>query len=224
MPGQKFDAKVTRSWLSRCRASIAAEREQLDDLDAAIGDADHGTNLDRGFSAVVTKLVTLDDLGPGQLLLLSGSILISTMGGASGPLWGTFLRRVGRAIGTDTDLSPLQLADALDLGVAGIAELGGAAEGDKTMLDAFLPAMRAFRIVAVTDDLASAAQCAYDGAKAGAEATSVLVGRKGRSSYLGDRGIGHPDAGATASVLLFGALLDAVNNPIEFDIDGNPRE
>ena len=119
---------------------------------------------------------------------------------------------------------PEQLADALDLGVAGIAELGGAAEGDKTMLDAFLPAMRAFRIVAVTDDLASAAQCAYDGAKAGAEATSVLVGRKGRSSYLGDRGIGHPDAGATASVLLFGALLDAVNNPIEFDIDGNPRE
>ena len=224
MAGQMFDSKVTRSWLARSRASIAAERERLDDLDAAIGDADFGTNLDRGFQAVVTKLATLEDLGPGPLLLLSGSILISTMGGASGPLWGTFLRRVGRGVGSDTALSPLQLADALDAGVAGIAELGGAAEGDKTMLDAFLPAMRAFRIVAVTDDLASAVQCAYDGAKAGADATTVLAARKGRASYLGDRSLGHPDPGATATVLLFAALLDAVNNPIDFDIDGKPRE
>ena len=213
MAGQMFDAKVARSWMARCRATIAAERERLDDLDAAIGDADHGTNLDRGFQAVATKLATLEDLGPGQVLLLSGSILISTVGGASGPLWGTFLRRVGRGIGTDTELSALQLADALDAGVAAIAEIGGVVEGDKTLLDAFLPATRAFRLIAMTDDLANAAQCAYEGAMVGADATTVLVGRKGRASYLGDRGVGHADPGAMSAVLLFAALMDAVNNP-----------
>ncbi|WP_069173883.1 dihydroxyacetone kinase subunit DhaL [Streptomyces griseus] len=195
-----LDTDFFRRWMTATAAAVDREADRLTDLDAAIGDADHGTNLQRGFTAVTAALGGESPATPGAVLTLAGRQLISTVGGASGPLYGTLLRRTGRALGEAPEVSTGQLAEALGEGVAAVAQLGGAQAGDKTMLDALLPAVQA---------LGTSAEAARDAALAGAAATVPLLARKGRASYLGERSIGHEDPGAASSALLVGALVEA---------------
>jgi dihydroxyacetone kinase-like protein len=202
------DAVTVRSWLAAAAAVLREQRDYLTQLDAAIGDADHGTNMDRGFAAVVEQLESEDDAQPpGKLLLTAGSTLVSTVGGASGPLWGTALRRAGRTLGDAETFGADELADALDAALAGVVELGAASEGEKTMVDALSPAVRALRErVEEGAGLAEALAAAREAGEAGMRATVPLQALKGRASYLGERSIGHQDPGATSTALILAAL------------------
>ncbi|MER6068666.1 dihydroxyacetone kinase subunit DhaL [Streptomyces sp. NPDC001817] len=195
-----LDADFFRRWMAATTTSVDREAERLTALDSAIGDADHGSNLQRGFTAVSAALEKDAPDTPGAVLVLAGRQLISTVGGASGPLYGTLLRRTGKALGDAAEVSEEQLAEALRTGVDGVMALGGAAPGDKTMIDALVPA-----VDALGDGFAAARAAAEEGA----EATTPLQARKGRASYLGERSIGHQDPGATSSALLIAALHEA---------------
>ncbi|WP_406483977.1 dihydroxyacetone kinase subunit DhaL [Streptomyces microflavus] len=192
-----LDADFFRRWMAATAAAVDREADQLTELDSAIGDADHGSNLQRGFTAVAAVVEKDAPATPGAVLTLAGRQLISTVGGASGPLYGTLLRRTGKALGENAEVTQEQLAQAFAAGVAAVGQLGGAQAGDKTMLDALLPAAEA---------LALSFRGAADAARAGAEATVPLLARKGRASYLGERSIGHQDPGATSAALLVEAL------------------
>jgi dihydroxyacetone kinase-like protein len=193
--------------MQECSATIAEQKDYLTQLDAAIGDADHGSNMTRGFAAVATKLAELDGgVPPGKMLIAAGQTLVSTVGGASGPLWGTALRRAGRSMGESETVEPPQLADALAAAVAGVVELGAAQPGDKTMVDALQPAVDAFRSQVGGGDLAAALSAATAAAEQGMRATVPMLARKGRASYLGERSIGHQDPGATSAALIVAAL------------------
>ncbi len=210
MEETSVDAETVRRWLNEAAAAVREQRDYLTQLDAAIGDADHGTNMDRGFTAVVEKLDGLEG-PPGKLLTTAGSTLVSTVGGASGPLWGTALRRAGRTLGDADDFGGPELADALDAALAGIVELGAAEEGDKTMVDALAPAVRALR--AGLDGGGGLNEALADARAAGEEgmrATTPLQASKGRASYLGERSIGHQDPGATSTALIIAALERSV--------------
>lgn len=207
--GSTVDAAFLRRWLDAATAAVDREAEHLSQLDSPIGDADHGTNMRRGFIAARTAVEQEPPDTPGGVLVAVGRQLISTVGGASGPLYGTLLRRAGKALGGEPAVSAGQLKDALRAGVDGVAQLGGAVQGDKTMLDALLPALDAFAGAldaggATAEALGAAAQAAQDGAKA----TIPMRARKGRASYLGERSIGHQDPGATSSALLIAVLAD----------------
>ncbi|WP_030667000.1 dihydroxyacetone kinase subunit DhaL [Streptomyces rimosus] len=180
-------------------ASVDREAPRLTELDSAIGDADHGSNLQRGFAAVVKTLEAEPPGTPGAVLTMAGRQLISTVGGASGPLYGTLLRRTGKALGDADSVTADELRAALRTGVDAVAQLGGSAPGDATMLDALDPAVEA---------LATSFRAAAEAAGQGAEATVPLQARKGRASYLGERSVGHQDPGATSSALLFTALAE----------------
>ncbi|MFE7811473.1 dihydroxyacetone kinase subunit DhaL [Streptomyces sp. NPDC057433] len=195
-----LDADFFRRWMAVTAASVDREAERLTALDSPIGDADHGSNLQRGFSAVRAALDKEPPVTPGAVLTQAGRLLISTVGGASGPLYGTLLRRTGKALGDATEVSREQLAEALRTGVDAVRQLGGAAPGDKTMIDALVPA-----VDALGDSFAAARAAAEEGAVA----TTPLRARKGRASYLGERSIGHQDPGATSSALLIAGLTDA---------------
>ena len=199
------DAALARAWMRAAAAAVTAEAEQLTRLDAAIGDGDHGVNMSRGFTAV---LAVLDDAGPvAEVFVRSGSTLISKVGGASGPLYGSALRAIGKALPAEPKVEPAAFAAALAAGLAAVRKLGGAAPGDKTMVDAYAPALEAFeRAVAGGSDLAAATGSAAQAAEAGAARTAEWQARKGRASYLGERSIGHPDPGATSTALIFRAL------------------
>ncbi|MEU4985356.1 MULTISPECIES: dihydroxyacetone kinase subunit DhaL [Streptomyces] len=192
-----LDADFFRRWMTAATALVDREADRLTALDSPIGDADHGSNLQRGFTAVAATLEKEAPDTPGAVLILAGRQLISTVGGASGPLYGTLLRRTGKALGDSPEVSADQLAEALRAGVDAVRTLGGAAPGDKTMVDALVPA-----VDALGDSFAAARTAAVEGA----EATTPLQARKGRASYLGERSIGHQDPGATSSALLFVAL------------------
>ncbi|MEU9459470.1 MULTISPECIES: dihydroxyacetone kinase subunit DhaL [unclassified Streptomyces] len=194
-----LDADFFHRWMTAAAAEVSREADHLTDLDSAIGDADHGSNMQRGFAAVTSVLDNEVPQTPGAVLMLAGRQLISTVGGASGPLYGTLLRRTGKALGDAPAVTPEQLAQALGVGVAAVAQLGGAQAGDKTMLDALLPAAQA---------LSTSFAAAREAAEAGALATVPMQARKGRASYLGERSIGHQDPGATSSALLIAALAD----------------
>ncbi|MFC8226241.1 dihydroxyacetone kinase subunit DhaL [Streptomyces sp. NPDC057287] len=194
-----LDTDFFRRWMAATAAAMDREADRLTELDAAIGDADHGSNMRRGFSAVGDVLGKEAPATPGSVLTLAGRHLISTVGGASGPLYGTLLRRTGKALGDAQEVTQEQLAEALGAGVTAVAELGGAKAGDKTMLDALLPAVA---VVGASFDRAREA------ALAGALETVPLQARKGRASYLGERSIGHQDPGAASSALLVGALAE----------------
>ncbi|MER8044721.1 dihydroxyacetone kinase subunit DhaL [Streptomyces sp. NPDC094032] len=194
-----YDAAFFRTWLDTAAAAVEREADRLTELDSAIGDADHGANLKRGFAAVTATLAKETPATPGAVLVTAGRQLISTVGGASGPLYGTLLRRTGKALGDAERVSRAQLAEALRTGVAAVAQLGGAQVGDKTMLDALVPAAEA---------LGTSFEAAREAAEAGALATVPLQARKGRASYLGERSIGHQDPGATSSALLVTALAE----------------
>ena len=186
---------------------IRDAREELTALDSAIGDADHGINMDRGMTAVREHLPTLRDGQAGALFKQVGRTLISTVGGASGPLYGTFFLRLGTALGEAEDVSPADVARGLRAGLDGIIGLGKANLDDKTMVDAMTPAVEALEAGAETD-FASALAAAADAAAAGRDRITPLVARKGRASYLGERSAGHQDPGATSATILFEALRD----------------
>ncbi|MFB9391920.1 dihydroxyacetone kinase subunit DhaL [Streptomyces coeruleoprunus] len=198
-----LDADFFARWMGAVAAAVAREADRLTELDSAIGDADHGVNMRRGFAAVTAALEKEPPRSPGAVLALAGRQLISTVGGASGPLYGTLLRRAGKALGDAAEVSPEQLAEALGAGVAAVAQLGGAKAGDKTMLDALEPAVATLRLGGD-----GAFPAAARAAEEGAEATVPMLARKGRASYLGERSVGHRDPGATSSALLFAALAE----------------
>jgi dihydroxyacetone kinase-like protein len=195
-----LDADFFRRWMTATAASVDREAERLTALDSPIGDADHGSNLQRGFTAVAAVLEKEAPGTPGGVLTLAGRQLISTVGGASGPLYGTLLRRTGKALGDAAEVSAEQLAEALRTGVDAVMTLGGAAPGDKTMIDALVPAV---------DALGDSFTAARAAAEEGAVATTPLQARKGRASYLGERSIGHQDPGATSAALLVAGLAEA---------------
>jgi dihydroxyacetone kinase-like protein len=205
--GPVIDAAFLRRWLAAAAEVIDREATRLTELDSPIGDADHGSNLRRGFTAARTAIEKEPPLTPGDVLVQTGRQLISTVGGASGPLYGTLLRKAGKALGDGGRVTPEELCDALRAGVDGVSQLGGAVQGDKTMIDALVPAIEAMSFAldkgaGLTEALAAARIAAEEGALA----TVPLQARKGRASYLGERSIGHQDPGATSSALLLGAL------------------
>jgi dihydroxyacetone kinase-like protein len=206
------DATIVRAWIEQAGHDISVNKDHLTHLDAAIGDADHGINLVRGFSAAVAALAENAPDTPGAVLMTVGGTLISKVGGASGPLYGTAFRRAGKAMGTEPDVDAQLLGAALQAALDGVTGLGAAAEGDKTMVDALAPAVRAYQ-QALTAGAAEvdAVRAAANAAAAGAEATIPMQALKGRASYLGPRSVGHQDPGATSTALLLAALVTTLD-------------
>jgi len=197
------------AWLARFRDLVTEQRDYLTELDSAIGDADHGANMARGMGAVLDKLDDTEATTVDELFKGVGMTLVSSVGGASGPLYGTFFLRMGVTAGAVTEMDAAALSAALRAGLGGVIARGKAELGDKTMLDALSPALDAFD--AAGDNVAAAANAAYDAAVVGRDNTIDLVARKGRASYLGDRSAGHLDPGATSTALLFQALAESLS-------------
>ena len=197
------------AWLRRYAEIIDEQKSYLTDLDSAIGDADHGTNMARGTAAVVA---TLDDANTVDALLKkAGMTLVSTVGGTSGPLYGTLLMRAGMATGAVTAVTPAEFAKAFRAGLDGLVARGRTELGDKTMVDALAPALDALdAAVAEGKPLAEAVVAARDAAVVGRDGTIPLVARKGRASYLGERSAGHLDPGAASATMLLDALVEVV--------------
>jgi dihydroxyacetone kinase-like protein len=196
-------------WIRAYAAVIADNREYLIELDAAIGDADHGANLDRGFKAVLAKLPELADKDIGTILKTIGMTLVSTIGGASGPLYGTFFLQAGLKTAGKLELSLPDWVEALEAAVLGVTTRGKSEPGDKTMLDALVPALQALATCQADDAaVAQALSNSAEAARLGMEATRPMLARKGRASYLGERSVGHQDPGATSSYLLIQAAAD----------------
>ena len=196
-------------WLESTAAVLAENKGYLTDLDSAIGDADHGTNMDRGFTKVMEKLPTVADKDIGNILKTVGMTLISSVGGASGPLYGTFYMRGGMAADAKEELDGDDLVNVLQGAVDGIIQRGRAQPGDKTMVDALLPALAALKqAVADGQDVRDGVAAAVAAAEQGMKDTIPLQARKGRASYLGERSIGHQDPGATSSAMLFRCAAD----------------
>lgn len=187
---------------------IHAAKEELTQLDSAIGDADHGINMDRGMTAILGLLPGLQDGDAGTLFKQTGMKLISTVGGASGPLYGTFFLRLGTAFGPATEIGPTELAAGFRAGLEGVIARGKAGLDDKTMVDAMVPAVEALE--AGIGDLPAALEAAAVAAAEGRDRVTPLVARKGRASYLGERSAGHQDPGATSTTILFESLRDAL--------------
>jgi dihydroxyacetone kinase-like protein len=195
-------------FLETFAARIHAAKEELTQLDSAIGDADHGINMDRGMTAIVELLPGLQDGDAGTLFKQTGMKLISTVGGASGPLYGTFFLRLGTAFGPATEIGPTELAAGFRAGLEGVIARGKAGLDDKTMVDAMVPAVTALE--AGVEDLPAALEAAAVAAADGRDRVTPLVARKGRASYLGERSAGHQDPGATSTTILFESLRDAL--------------
>jgi dihydroxyacetone kinase-like protein len=199
------------NWLRFIDESLIEQRGYLTELDSAIGDGDHGTNIARGAAASSNKVDSERPEYVDDLFTLVGMTLVSSVGGASGPLYGTFFLRFAASAGHRQELTLQRLADALDAGVGGVVDRGKAELGDKTMYDAMEPAATAFRAaIEKGADAQAAARAAFEAAAAGRDATADLVARKGRASYLGDRSIGHVDPGAASTALMFEALAEAL--------------
>jgi dihydroxyacetone kinase-like protein len=205
------DTACVRLWLEEVAARLAAERDFLTQLDAAIGDADHGINMHRGFTAVMARTAALDEATPGQLLRSAGRTFVSTVGGAAGPLYGTAFLGAGEALGDDEEFGPRRLLAALRASLEGVQRIGAATEGDKTMVDALAPGLAAFqRGLERGGSLETAARAASTAAVQGMRSTIPMQARKGRASYLGPRSVGHQDPGASSTALMFTALERAV--------------
>lgn len=197
------------SWIKAYSQVIEENKEYLTELDSAIGDADHGANMQRGFQAVLAKLPAVEDKDIGTIFKTVGMTLISTVGGAGGPLYGTFFIQAGTKLHEKMELTLADWAAALEAGTSGVVNLGKACVGDKTMIDALTPAVQALngssgQELSMSEALKKSAKAAEEGMKG----TIPLVARKGRASYLGERSAGHQDPGATSSFLL---LDTAVN-------------
>jgi dihydroxyacetone kinase-like protein len=196
-------------WIRVFAEEIAEHKEHLTELDSAIGDADHGINMDRGMQAAIAKLDGAPTADLGTLFKTVGMTLVSTIGGAGGPLYGTLFLRFGAATAGKEELAADDWRAALADAVAGVQARGKAEPGDKTMVDALVPARDAFgEALASGASFAAALRRSAEAARAGMEATIPLVARKGRASYLGERSAGHQDPGATSSYLLLQAAAD----------------
>jgi dihydroxyacetone kinase-like protein len=205
------DAGALAQWIREFARLIAENKDLLTHLDSAIGDADHGINMDRGMTAVTAALAEDSPAGPAALLKLTGMRLVSSVGGASGPLYGTAFLRMATAAGTSTALDAGEFAKALRAGLDGVVARGKAEAGDKTMFDALAPAVDALdRALAEGKSLGAALRAATAAAEAGRDATIPMLARKGRASYLGERSVGHQDPGATSVTMLVAAAASTL--------------
>ncbi|KII00042.1 dihydroxyacetone kinase [Streptomonospora alba] len=204
-----MDIELARAWVRGIDAAVERERERLGELDAAVGDGDHGENLRRGFSSAVEAVEAMDPDSVGAVLTKTGTTLVSRVGGASGPLYGSAFRAAGKRLAAER-VEPEDVGAALSAALEEVRRLGGAQTGDKTMVDALAPAVDAFlKAVDSGGGLSEAARAAADAAEEGARATEPLQARKGRASYLGERSIGHLDPGAVSTALVLRALAEA---------------
>ena len=206
---------VTKSqiivWLENSAAVLEENKEYLTELDGPIGDSDHGVNIARGFGAVAEKLPDAADQDIGSILKMTAMTLMSKVGGASGMLYGNFFLRAAMGANGKESLSADDLAQLLEAGVGGIVQRGRAAVGDKTMIDAWTPALAAFQSgLADGQEIPAAMRACVDAAEQGMKDTIPLQARKGRASYLGERSIGHQDPGATSTYLILNALLESI--------------
>jgi phosphoenolpyruvate---glycerone phosphotransferase subunit DhaL len=209
---QHLTQATFRRWMVFCATAMTEQHEYLTQLDAAIGDADHGTNMVRGFQSIETRLESLPETAlPSEVLLLAGTALMGSGGGASGPLWGVALRRAGKVLEDLERVSLLDFAEALRLGLEAVRELGAAELGEKTMVDALEPGVQALLEAAAQNLVVDVAfERARQAAETGARLTAPMIALKGRASYLGDRAIGHQDPGAVSTVFIFEALQRAL--------------
>jgi dihydroxyacetone kinase-like protein len=199
------------AWLSKSAEVLAENKTYLTELDAAIGDADHGINMDRGFKKVITQLPGVAESDIGNILKTTGMALISSVGGAGGPLYGTMFMRAGMSLSGKQELTEVDMVAMLQSAVDGVVMRGKANLGDKTMVDALTPALEAFKqTVENGGDLVEGMQNAVAAAEKGMKDTIPMLAKKGRASYLGERSIGHQDPGATSSYLILKVLLDTI--------------
>jgi dihydroxyacetone kinase-like protein len=197
------------TWLNKCGQVIAENKDYLTQLDSDIGDADHGANMDRGFKAALAKLPSVADKDIGTLFKSIGMTLVSTVGGAGGPLYGTFFMQAGAASANKLELSAADWAVALESAINGVMARGKAVLGDKTMVDALVPALNALKQAVIDGvDMGEALTRSTAAAEQGMKDTIPLVARKGRASYLGERSAGHQDPGATSSYLILKTASD----------------
>src|SRR3982074_1197304 len=202
-----MDTATVSTWMTEIAEAVRENRDYLVQLDAAIGDGDHGINMTRGFDAVVRALAAEDDAPPGKVLTLAGKTLVSSVGGASGPLWGSALRRAGRTLGDAPTFEAGELVAALEAALAAVQDLGQARPGEQTRVDARVPAGEALRErVTAGLPLEDALRAASAAAEEGMRGTVPMQAHKGRASYLGERSIGHQDPGATSAALVMAAL------------------
>ena len=206
-----LDVNWTVKWLTLCAQAMAEHRIELIELDRAIGDSDHGENMDRGFQAVLAKLDEGTPETPGAALKMTAMTLMAKVGGAAGPLYGTAFLRAATAVGDAAEVDPAAWAGALAAARDGIVARGKAEPGDKTMVDAWTPAVDAARAAADggSPDVLGVLVAAAEAAEAGAVATDPLIARKGRASYLGERSAGHRDPGAVSTALILRAAVGA---------------
>ncbi|MCC6957059.1 MAG: dihydroxyacetone kinase subunit L [Anaerolineales bacterium] len=206
MPIAREDAL---NWIKACGKVLAENRDYLTQLDAAIGDADHGANMDRGFKAVLNKMPEISDKDIGTIFKTVGMTLISTVGGAGGPLYGTFFLQAGMKTAGKMELTLSDWYTVLDAALSGVVMRGKAELGDKTMVDALTPARDALKAALENHtSLPTALEQSAEAAREGMEGTIPMVARKGRASYLGERSAGHQDPGATSSYLILKAAAD----------------
>jgi dihydroxyacetone kinase-like protein len=205
-----LDLKWVLEWLALSAQAMADHREELIELDRPIGDSDHGENMDRGFKAVTAKLAEAPPESPGAALKLTAMTLMSKVGGAAGPLYGTAFLRAATALGDHAEIDAATLVTALQAARDGIVARGKAEPGDKTMVDAWTPAIEAAAAAAASDgDVQKVLDAAAEAAEAGAVSTDPMLARKGRASYLGERSIGHRDPGAVSTALILRAAAGA---------------
>lgn len=202
-------AEKVKEFLQRAAEVLKENREYLTELDSAIGDADHGINMDRGFQAIMAKFPSFEGKDAGTILKTAGMALVSTVGGAGGPLYGTAFMQAGMALSGKFEFSLEDLIKALEASLKGIMNLGKSKPGEKTMIDAINPAIEAMK-KALSDgaDPVKALEEATRAAEEGMKATIPMIAQKGRASYLGERSRGHQDPGATSSYLLFRTMLE----------------
>ncbi len=200
------------AWLHCYRQVLAENKEYLTQLDSAIGDADHGINMDRGFAAVEKKLPSVENKDIGAILKTTGMALVSTVGGAGGPLYGTFFMKAGMALNGKHEISAEEMVKAFEAAIEGVKMRGKATTGEKTMLDALVPALEAMKqTLANGGDIHAALVAAANAAEEGMKATIPMLATKGRASYLGERSIGHQDPGATSSYLMMKCAAETIN-------------
>lgn len=198
-------------WLQNAAVVLEENKVYLTELDAPIGDSDHGVNIARGFGAVAEKLPGMADQDIGSILKMTAMTLMSKVGGASGMLYGNFFLRAAMGANGKESLSADDLAQLLEAGVGGIVQRGRAVVGDKTMIDAWTPALAAFQTaLADGQEIPAAMRACVDAAEQGMKDTIPLQARKGRASYLGERSIGHQDPGATSTYMILNALLESI--------------
>jgi phosphoenolpyruvate---glycerone phosphotransferase subunit DhaL len=210
MPIARDDAL---EWIKACAKVLSENKDYLTQLDAAIGDADHGANMDRGFQAVKNKMPELSDKDIGTIFKTVGMTLLSTVGGAGGPLYGTFFIQAGTKTSGKMELTLEDWYNALDAALSGVIMRGKAELGDKTMVDALSPAVNALKsAVSNQEPIGKGLMLSAEAAKKGMEGTIPIVARKGRASYLGERSAGHQDPGSTSSYLILKAAADTWAN------------